>query len=47
MLRLFALCLPIIVVMFVLVDVCDVHPRDITSSELAMKVRSLVVAVRH
>jgi hypothetical protein len=47
MLRLLALCVPVVVVMFVLIAVCDFHSGDITASHLAMEVRSLVVAVRH
>ena len=42
MIRLFAFCLTVVLVSFVLVDVCGVRPSDITASGLAMQIRSLV-----
>lgn len=47
MMRLAIFCLTVVVITFVLVDVCGVRPADITGNELAMQFRSLVSAVRH
>jgi len=45
MMRFSALCLTVVVISFLLVDVCGVRPSDITASEFAMQIRSLVVSV--
>ncbi len=47
MLRLSAFCLTLVTVLFVLVDVCDIHPTAITARSLEMDIRSLVVAIKH
>jgi hypothetical protein len=47
MLRFSAFCLTLVAVLFVLVDVCDIHPTAMTARSLAMDIRSLVVAVKH
>ena len=46
MLRLIAVGFTVVVVLFVMVDVCGVHPGDITASGLATRVRSMVVVVK-
>jgi hypothetical protein len=45
MIRFAGFCLTVVVVSFILVDVCGVRPADLTTAALATRLRSIVVSV--